>query len=54
MNYDDLPALKYEADILDFLSLYSDLPVGVELNLIPFEDAYERLREKAVAEGELM
>ena len=34
--------------------LWDILPVGVELNLIPFEDAYESLREKAIAEGELM
>lgn len=34
--------------------LWDVLPVGVELNLIPFEDAYESLREKAIAEGELM
>ena len=34
--------------------LWDILADGVDLNLIPFEDAYESLREKAVAEGELM
>ena len=34
--------------------LWDILPAGVDLNLIPFEDAFERLREKAVEEGELM
>jgi hypothetical protein len=34
--------------------LWDILPAGVDLNLIPFEDAYESLREKAITEGELM
>ncbi len=34
--------------------LWDILPAGVDLNLIPFEDAFESLREKAVKEGELM
>jgi len=34
--------------------LWDLLPAGVELNLIPYEDAFENLREKAVNEGELI
>lgn len=34
--------------------LWDLLPAGVELNLIPFEDAFEGLREKTVKEGELL
>jgi len=34
--------------------LWDLLPAGIELNLIPFEDAFESLREKAVKEGELV
>lgn len=34
--------------------LWELLPVGVDLNLIPFEDAFESLRQKAVEEGEPM
>jgi len=34
--------------------LWDMLPAGVELNLIPFEDAFKSLKEKAVKEGELM
>ena len=30
------------------------LPAGVELNLIPYEDAFESLKEKAINEGELI
>lgn len=33
--------------------LWDILPPGVELNLIPFEDAFESLKEKAIKEGEL-
>ena len=33
--------------------LWDLLPPGVELNLIPFEDAFETLKEKTVREGEL-
>ena len=33
--------------------LWDLLPPGVELNLIPFEDAFETLKEKTVNEGEL-
>lgn len=34
--------------------LWDLLPEGVELNLIPFEDAFESLKQKAVTEGELV
>lgn len=33
---------------------YDILPPGVELNLIPFEDAFESLKEKTVKDGELI
>jgi len=31
--------------------IYDILPSGVELNLIPFEDAFESLKEKTLREG---
>jgi len=34
--------------------LYEILLPGIELNLIPFEDAYESLKEKTIKEGELI
>ncbi len=34
--------------------LWDILPHGVDLNLIPFEDAFQSLREKAIEEGELI
>lgn len=34
--------------------LWDILPAGVELNLIPYEDAFPSLKEKAVKEGELV
>ena len=34
--------------------LWDILPAGVELNLIPFEDAFESLKEKALKKGEIM
>jgi len=33
---------------------YEILPPGVELNLIPFEDAFASLKKKAVEKGELI
>jgi hypothetical protein len=30
------------------------LPTGVPLNLIPFEDAFKTLKEKALNEGEVL
>ncbi len=32
--------------------LWDNLPAGVELNLISFEEAFESLKEKAINEGE--
>ena len=40
--------MKALTELCDFL------PVGVDLNLIPYEDAFESLRQKALDEGELM
>jgi len=34
--------------------LYDVLLPGVELNLIPFEDAYESLKNKTIREGEII
>lgn len=34
--------------------LWDILPPGVEINLIPFEDAFEGLKEKTIKEGELV
>ena len=34
--------------------LWDLLPAGVELNLIPYEDAFESLQEKVINEGELI
>lgn len=34
--------------------LWDTLPAGVELNLIPYEDAFESLKEKTIKEGELI
>lgn len=34
--------------------LYDILPRGIELNLIPFEDAFSSLREKTIKEGKLL
>jgi len=34
--------------------LWDILPVDVELNLIPFEDAFESLKEKVEKEGKLV
>ena len=31
--------------------IYDILPTGVELNLIPFEDAFESLKNKTIKEG---
>lgn len=33
---------------------YDLLPPGIELNLIPFENAYPSLKEKAIKKGELI
>ena len=34
--------------------LWDLLPSDIELNLIPFEDAFESLKERALKEGELV
>ena len=34
--------------------LWDLLPAGLDLNLIPFEDAFESLKDKAFKEGELV
>jgi predicted nucleotidyltransferase len=34
--------------------LWDYVPEGAELNMIPFEDAFESLKEKAIHEGELV
>lgn len=34
--------------------LWDLLPRGVELNLIPFEDAFDSLKDKTIKEGELV
>jgi len=34
--------------------IYDILPSGIELNLIPFEDSYESLKEKTIKEGKIL
>jgi len=34
--------------------LWDLLPIGIELNLVPFEDAFGSLRKKTLKEGELI
>lgn len=46
--------LAPELYIKALTDIYDILPPGIELNLIPFEDAFESLREKAIKEGELI
>ncbi len=46
--------LKPELYIKVLAELYDLLPAGVELNLIPFEDAYNGLKEKTIKEGMLL
>ena len=46
--------LAPELYIKALTELYDLLPPGVELNLIPYEDAFPSLKEKAVKEGELV
>ena len=40
--------------IKSLTELWDILPSGLELNLIPFEDAFESLKEKTIKEGELI
>ncbi|MBI5788821.1 MAG: nucleotidyltransferase domain-containing protein [Candidatus Schekmanbacteria bacterium] len=46
-----LPAELY---IKALTELYDLLPPDVELNLIPYEDAFDSLKEKALSEGKLI
>jgi hypothetical protein len=46
-----LPAQFY---IKALTELYDLLPPGMELNLIPFEDAFDSLKEKTLKEGQLI
>lgn len=43
--------LNPELYIKALTELYDLLPIGVELNLIPFEDAFISLKEKTIKEG---
>jgi len=43
--------LAPELYIKALTNAYDILPPGVELNLIPFEDAFESLRKKTLREG---
>ncbi len=43
-----LPSDLYMKALTDLWDL---LPAGIELNLIPFEDAFESLKEKTIKEG---
>jgi len=45
-------SLAPEMYIKALTEIYELLPPGVELNLIPFEDAFDSLKEKALREGE--
>ena len=44
------PALYIKA----LTQIYDILPPGIELNLIPFEDAFETLKEKTLREGKMI
>ena len=46
--------LAPEVYIKALTEAYDFLPPGVQLNLIPFEDAFESLKEKTVKEGEII
>ncbi len=46
--------LAAEQYIKALTELWDILPAGVELNLIPYEDAFPTLQEKIVREGELI
>lgn len=46
-----LPSRLYIKALTD---LYDILQPGVELNLIPFEDAFDSLKEKTIKEGRLI
>jgi len=46
-----LPSNSYMKALTELWDL---LPAGVELNLIPFEDAFASLKEKTIKEGEVI
>jgi len=46
-----LPSKLY---IKALTEIYDLLPSGTEVNLIPFEDAFDSLKEKTIKEGELI
>jgi len=46
--------LPSEFYIKALTELYDLLPPGIELNLIPYEDAFRSLREKTINEGRLI
>jgi len=46
--------LSSDLYVKSLAELYDLLPVGVEINLIPFEDAFETLKQKALQKGELV
>jgi predicted nucleotidyltransferase len=46
--------LTPELYIKALTELYDLLPEDVELNLIPYEDAFDSLKEKTIKEGELI
>jgi uncharacterized protein len=46
--------LPPELYIKALTELWDLMPAGVEINLIPFEDAFESLKEKTLKEGELV
>jgi predicted nucleotidyltransferase len=46
--------LAAEIYIKSLTELYDLLPAGVDINLIPFEDAFETLRQKALQRGEVI
>ena len=48
---EDLPPELYVKALTE---LWDILPSGVELNLIPFEDAFESLKVKTIKEGVLI
>ena len=48
---EDLPSNFY---IKAWTELWDILPADVELNLIPFENAFASLREKTIKEGEVI
>lgn len=46
--------LPPEIYIKSLTELCDFLPIGVDVNLIPFEDAFETLKQKALQEGEVI